>query len=640
MKDIIVIGAGPVGVKAASELLKRTSDVTIKLFNGEPSRPYNRAQLSYFLAGDLDLQAIDNSLFVEDKRLQQFENCRIKTLQTQDKVVIDQHGNSHQYDKLILATGSLVNSPSVLGDDKSGVYRFRSLSDAHDLLERRSQNHNVYVVGSGPLGIETALAMKTQSNQVYLQVRRNLFARDLDENAKSVLMDYIRSNGVKIVDSALLEKIRGNGKVSAVTLTGGEELSIDSVVMCTGISPFKELAVASGIETNQGILVDDFMRTNCDDVYAVGECAEHQGVTHGLISPGYEQAEACVSHILDEPKPFSGKQGELQFKFRSFSSHIMGDVSGDSSEVVVYKNTLKNTYRKLYLQGRKIVGAVLVGEWSESGRIAGAISGSEKLPYNGRARFLKSGNVWSDDEVSILDQPEDYIVCLCKGVTRGEISTCIEKGHRTLTALGEQLEAGVTCGSCQPLLKTMVNEPVAHLIMRHYKSILWASVISIIVIFLTFLAPKLPFERSVQFGFQFEKIWYGSIYKQTTGYVLLGLVFLSCALSFRKRWKKLKLGNLDDWRYVHTILGLIALFALIVHTGFRLGEGLSFVLMVVFLLATLTGSLVGVFMSRNHHWTDIKLTQYRAWWSRVHYGLLWLLPALLAFHILGSYYFA
>jgi len=78
---------------------------------------------------------------------------------------------------------------------------------------------------------------------------------------------------------------------------------------------------------------------------------------------------------------------------------------------------------------------------------------------------------------------------------------------------------------------------------------------------------------------------------------------------------------------------------LIVHTGFRLGENLSFALMVVFLLATLTGSMVGVFMSRNHHWTDMKLTQYRAWWSRVHYGLLWLLPALLIFHILSSYYF-
>lgn len=594
MNNIVVIGAGPAGVKATNELLNKTSGVNIKLFNGESSKPYNRAQLSYYLAGDLGIEDIDNSLPNHNGQLQQFENCQIAELRTDSKVVVDQYGNSHEYDKLIIATGSLVNAPSINGNDKSGVYDFRSLADAQELMQQRSRNHNVYVMGSGPLGIETALAMKTQTNQVYLQVRRNLFAPELDDNAKSVLMDYIRSNGVKIVDYALVEKIQGNGNVSGVKLTNGDTLDVDSVVMCTGISPFKELADKAGIDTDQGIVVDDFMRTNCADVYAIGECAEHDGITHGLVSPGYEQAKTCVSHILAEKVPFQGKQGELQFKFRNFSSHILGDVKNPDAEIVVYKNTLKNIYRKLYLKGRKVIGAILIGEWSESGRIASVIQSGDRIGFNARAKFLKSGNLWSDDTVSILDQPEHYIVCLCKGVTRGEISSCIKNGHRTLDAIGEQLEAGVTCGSCQPMLKSMVNEPVANLVMRHYKSIFWASIISVIVILLTFLAPKLPFERSVQFSFQFEKIWYGSIYKQTTGYVLLFLVFLSCALSFRKRLKKLKFGNLDNWRYLHTILGLIALVALIVHTGFRLGEGLSFALMVVFLLATLTGSIVGI----------------------------------------------
>lgn len=640
MNNIVIIGAGPTGVKAANELLSRSEAVSIKIFNGEPSKPYNRAQLSYFLAGDLDRSDLDNSLPKKSQRLTEFDNCRIRTINTSEKLVVDQHGNKHVYDKLILATGSHVKAPSIIGDDKSGVYFFRSMDDAEELLQRRGLDQDVYIVGSGPLGIETALAMKTRANKVYLQVRKNLFAPELDENARGVLTDYIRSNGVTIVEHALVEKIRGNGTVSGVLLNDGREIPIDSVVMCTGVSPFKELADNSGLDVENGILVDDFMRTNCDGVYAIGECAEHRGVTHGLISPGYEQAEACVGHILSKPIPYSGKQGELQFKFRNFSSHVLGVVNDESAESIVYKNTLKNIYRKLYIRNRRIIGAVLIGEWSESGRVAAIIASEEKLPFNTRSRFHKGGNLWGEDEVSLLEQPEDYIVCLCKGVTRGQISSCMQKGHRSLSALGRELEAGVTCGSCQPLLKTMLNEPVANLIMRHYKAIFWASLVSIAVIVLTFFAPKLPFDRSVQFSFQFEKIWYGSVYKQTTGYVLLGLIFFSGALSFRKRWKKIALGNLDNWRYAHTIMGLVALVALIVHTGFRLGENLSFALMMVFLMATLTGSIVGVFMSRNHHWTDIKLTQYRAWWSRVHYGLLWLLPALLIFHILSSYYFA
>ncbi len=637
----MIIGAGPTGVKAAKELLKKSDDIAVKVFNGESTRPYNRAQLSYYLAGDLPLDDLNNSLQDRDGRLQLFEGCRIEEVRVADKVVVDQQGQTHSYEELIIATGSTVSAPAIAGNDKSGVYCFRSLSDAQMLIKRRQENQNIFVIGSGPLGIETALAMKTLSNKVYLQVRSSLFASELDDSAKGILADYIRSNGVEIVDDALVERIQGNGKVSAVTLTNGEELAVDTVVMCTGVSPFKELASSAGIDVGRGILVDDFMRTNCPNVYAVGECAEHKGVSHGLISPGYEQAEVCVNHIVDEAKPFSGKRGELQFKFRNFSSQVLGDVTeSDERQVFVYKNTLKNVYRKLVFNGRRLVGAVIIGEWTEAGRVASLINGKNRLARGSQKLFLKGGNLWNEQTLSILDQPEDYVVCLCKSVTRGEISACMEKGHRTLNALGEELDAGVTCGSCQPLLSNMINEPVPNLIMRHYKQIFWASIVSVIVIALTFFAPKLPFDRSVQFAFQFEKIWYGSVYKQLTGYILLGLVFLAGALSARKRWKRLKIGNLDNWRYAHTILGLVALVALIVHTGFRLGENLSFVLMVVFLLATLTGSLVGVFMSRNHHWTDLKLTQYRAWWSRVHYSLLWLLPALLGFHILSSYYFA
>lgn len=636
----MIVGAGPTGVKAAYELLKKSRDITVKIFNGESTQPYNRAQLSYYLAGDVLLSDMTNTLNDDSGRLTEYEACRIEKICTDDKVVIDQNGVKHPYEKLIIATGSIVQTPSIVGNDKSGVYYFRSLADAQALSKHREENQSVFVIGSGPLGIETALAMKTHANQVYLQVRSSLFAVELDDNAKSVLADYIRSNGVKIVEDALVQHICGNGKVTGVELTDGSKLAVDVVIMCTGVSPFKELASDAGIDVERGILVDDFMQTNCPDVYAVGEVAEHRGVIHGLVSPGYEQAEACVNHIVNQAQPYSGKRGELRFKFRNFSSQVLGDTRSEGRHTIVYKNALKNIYRKLFIDGRRITGAVIVGEWSESGRVASLINSGKKIERGTIKRYLDSGNLWDDQRVSLLEQPEDYIVCLCKGVTRGEISEAMEKGHRSLSSLGVELEAGVTCGSCQPLIRTMLNEPVPNLIMRHYKKIFWASVMSVFVIVLTFFAPKLPFERSVQFAFQFEKIWYGSIYKQTTGYILLALMFLAGALSARKRWKRLNLGNLDNWRFAHTILGLVALVALIVHTGFRLGKNLSFVLMVVFLLATLTGSLVGVFMSRNHHWTDIKLNKYRAWWSRVHYGLLWLLPALLSFHILSSYYFA
>lgn len=234
----MIIGAGPTGVKAARQLLKKTNDVAVKIFNGEAAAPYNRAQLSYYLAGNIKLAELKNQLPTGNPRLREFDSCRIETIDTVNKVVLDQSRRPHQYDKLIIATGSLVNKPSISGNDKSGVYSFRSLSDAQALIACRKDDQDVFVIGSGPLGIETALAMKTLNNRVFLQVRNSLFAQDLDAHAKGVLADYIRSNGIEIIDDAAVQKIHGNGKVHGITLTDGREMSLDIVIMCTGVSPF------------------------------------------------------------------------------------------------------------------------------------------------------------------------------------------------------------------------------------------------------------------------------------------------------------------------------------------------------------------------------------------------------------------
>lgn len=143
----------------------------------------------------------------------------------------------------------------------------------------------------------------------------------------------------------------------------------------------------------------------------------------------------------------------------------------------------------------------------------------------------------------------------------------------------------------------------------------------------------------MQTHWYWQELWYDNFWKQVTGYSLLGLCALTATLSLRKRIPKLSFGHMDHWRYVHSLIGCVALVALVIHTGFRLGENLNMALMLVFLGATTTGALVGVFMARNHHWTDLKLRKHRNRWSIVHYALLWALPALLSYHILSVYYF-
>ncbi len=638
---VIIIGNGPVGVKAAQLILNESDYHHVVIFGDEKFSPYNRVQLSLYLSGKVDRQQLANPISLkQSERLTEFYGKRVVNIDFKRRIVVDDTGYQQHYSKLIIATGSKAFVPPIEGMDKPNVYTFRTLDDANKLISCRKSKQHIYVIGSGALGLETALAMKTPSNRVSLEVRDKLLSRQLDNRADKILHERILSSGIDIVHRDPVARVCGDSEATAVELTSGKKIDIDALVVCAGIRPNTQLVANTSIKVNKGILVNDFMETSEANVYAIGECAEHKGATYGIVAPGFEQAETCVKHILGSYHKYRGSINNLQLKIQQHRTSIFGSIDHQEATTYSFSNRLKGVFRKLLVHQNVIIGMVVIGDWSEENQVKAYIQNKQKIANKRLLNFEKDGFLWDEAEsTSILKQPADYIVCLCESVTRGQLSKAMDEGNRTIETLCQKTGAGLTCGSCKPLLGEMLEVPLPNLVMRHHKLIYACSIFSLLLIALLFFSTPIAASISVQATWKVEMLWYDNFWKQVSGYTLLGLCVLGGAISARKRWKKLKVGNLDNWRLFHAVVGVIALLILIIHTGFRLGNNLNLALMLVFLAATTTGSLVGVFMSKNHHWTDLKLREHRKWWSRVHYTLLWLLPALLAYHIFAVYYF-
>ena len=638
---VVIVGNGPVGIKAAQLLNEKHLDSEIVIFGEEVCLPYNRVQLSNYLAGKVTKEELFTPLTNNStSKFTQHVGRKVVSIDRINKFVLDDQGEKTAYSKLILATGSKPYIPELPNLDLQGVYQFRTLQDTLALVEQKNRSKNFYVVGSGPLGLETALAMKKPNNRVVLESRKSLLNHQLGSQAQLILNDFISASGVEIESKNPLVKIHGKKNIESVELEDGKRYPCDCLIFCSGVVPETRLADASGLSIRRGIVVDEYMRTSDPDIYAIGECCEYEQQTYGVVAPGLKQAKSCVEHINGCIHEFANQSPDVKVKLGEYSTGYYGTLDEPDCEVFTHVNRLKGIYRKLVVKKGVLIGAIIIGKWDDEPQAKSAIQKKEKLKLKQLKKFEREGNLYSNPQQrSVKALPSDYIICLCDSVTKGELSQAIESGCRTIECLGEKTSAGTTCGSCKPLLADLLDTPAPNLVMRHQKAIYATSILSILLIIMTIFIKPMAIAESVQMSWRVEMLWFDNFWKQVSGYSLLGLCVIATALAARKRIKNFKIGHVDSWRYAHSVVGILALLVLMIHTGMRLGHNLNLALMAVFLAATVTGSLVGIFMARNHHWSDFKLRQHRLWWSRVHHTLLWMLPPLLGFHILSAYYF-
>lgn len=644
---IVIIGTGPVGMQLVRELVEREIKQPVVVYGREPVQPYNRVRLSDYLAGDVDRDKINlDEPHSNQVNIEYRYNCSIVSINRKTQTVTDTHGGTQRYSKLILATGSSPFMPRIGNIHFSGVYTFRTLHEADELLSRKIRTRRTVVIGGGLLGLETARAMQAYNTEVIIVEHNSwLMMQQLDEEGGQYLAESVKAQGMKVITGDSVVSITGNHIVQGITLRSGIEIACDTVIIAAGIRPSTHLASEADLICHRGIRVNDCLQTSDHNIYAIGECAEHKGNIYGLVRPGLEQAAVVADRLTGGNSVYKGSISATRLKVVSQSVFSAGrtgvdEEAGSSVREYVYRDKDQGIYRKIRVFGNKIVGAIAIGEWHESPLINEAIEQKRKVWFWNLIRYKSTGNIWGDaDHIDVSTWPSTATVCNCTGVTRGRLTSAVNAGCENVICLTKVTRAGSVCGSCKPLLAEMIGEHIETEPVRAWRGQLGLSALALTLTVLFIFIWRIPYADSVQYTIQWDALWRDSLFKQISGFTILGLFAIGLIISFRKRVTKFTVGDYDLWRLGHIVLGIVSLIVLIAHTGFRFGNELNLLLMLNFLLLAAAGANASTVVATEHRMVPSLAKAQRLLWNKIHLLLFWTLPVLLGFHILKTYYF-
>ena len=323
---VVVVGGGPSGLRAAQELLRH--GLPVVLLNAERWRPYNRIKLTPFLAGEVQIGLVyQSNVFPENAPITQYNGHRVVRIDRDAKTVENQFGRRWRYSHLVLCLGSRAHIPPIPGRELPGVFSFRNFDDVEQLIARSIRSRCTVVIGGGLLGLEAARGMALRNiKTVVVEHENRLMARQIDRGAGEVLAEKIRAMGLEVRTGCSVKTIAGTDRVESIVLSTGEIMPCDTAIICTGIRSNIELARDAGIAVGHGITVNDAMQTSDPSIYAVGECAEHDGHVYGLVSPGLDQATVAAARIAGIAADYRGSVPTTKLKVVGTDVFSMGDI--------------------------------------------------------------------------------------------------------------------------------------------------------------------------------------------------------------------------------------------------------------------------------------------------------------------------
>lgn len=466
-KKLVLIGNGMAGVRTIEHLLKLSPEnYDITIFGSEPHPNYNRIMLSSVLAGGADMKEIiiNGWEWYKENNITLHTGHKVTNIDSERKKITSHLGIEVDYDELIIATGSNPFMLPLPGADKEGVIAFRDINDCEMMIDASKNYRKAVVIGGGLLGLEAARGLLHLGMEVnVVHIHPYLMERQLDEAASKMLQRELEAQGMKFLLQKNTASIKGKRRASGLTFTDGTEVDGDLVVMAVGIRPNIELARASGIDVNRGIIVNDFMQTNIPGIYAVGECAEHRGITYGLVAPLYEQGAVIAKHLANiETTGYSGSVTSTKLKVSGvdvFSAGRFSDAPG--TRALKIQDDLAGTYKKIIIQDGMLIGTVLFGDISDGAELFASIKKRESVA--GREKELLLG-ISSDllgqssGNNRLEAMADDEIICGCNGVAKGTIAEAITtKGCNTIGAIKACTKASASCGGCKPLVEGLLS---------------------------------------------------------------------------------------------------------------------------------------------------------------------------------------
>ena len=461
-QKLVVIGAGMASGRMLEAIFDAGGDFDVTLFNAEARGNYNRLMLSPVLSGEKTYAQIvtHDAEWYESQGV----DCRfgepVVKIDRENRVVYSNAGGV-PYDALVIATGSAPFIIPVPGKDLPGVCTYRDLEDTNAMIAASRPGAKAVVIGGGLLGLEAAAGMAARGAEVVvIHLMGHLMERQLDPAAGYLLQKDLESRGIGVHCKGATKAILGTDRVEAVLLEDGTVYPADLVCMAVGIRPEVRLANDAHLEVGRGITVDDQMRTSDPAIFALGECVEHDKQLFGLVAPLYDQAKVLAATLLGQDAAFKPVQTATKLKVTGVDLFSAGDFAdAPGREDIVFRDPGRGVYKRLILEGDRLIGAVMYGDTADGAWFFDLIKqGRDVTDLRDTLIFGPAfqGGAQTDPLAAVAALPPEAEICGCNGVCKGKIVTAIEGGANTLDAVRSVTKASASCGTCTGLVEQVM----------------------------------------------------------------------------------------------------------------------------------------------------------------------------------------
>lgn len=370
-QHVVIIGNGISGTTAA-RWVRKLSDRKITMISSESKYFFSRTALMYIYMGHIraeDTKPYEDWFWIKNKI--DLVQAQVDTISFEEKKLSLSDGSSLQYDQLILAVGSKPNKFGWPGQDLggvSGLYHYQDL----EYIEQYSKNlQRAVIVGGGLIGIELAEMFHSRHIPVTMLVRESSFWENvLPPEESAMITQHIKSKGIDLRLGVNLDRINpdenGNAKSVHIKETG-EEIPCGYVGLTAGVSPNIKWLKDSQLETNRGIIVDEYLKTNVPDVYAIGDCAELQSPKEGrrgveaIWYTGRMMGETVAHTICDTPTTYDPGLWFNSAKFIDIEYQVYGQIPAKIPDGV----------RSLYWQHTSLEKSIRINYEIQTGAVLG-----------------------------------------------------------------------------------------------------------------------------------------------------------------------------------------------------------------------------------------------------------------------------
>ncbi|MFC1999067.1 NAD(P)/FAD-dependent oxidoreductase [Chloroflexota bacterium] len=403
MAKHVIIGCGPAALSAVEAIRKISENDEIRLITKEDHLPYSPSVLPYLLAGrvaDSDIWLKDDNYF-NDKNIEYLPKREVVNILPATKEIIYSNNSRDAYEQLLIATGAKPVIPTIKGLDNTNCFFFHTMEHYLSLKKRLKHESVIAIYGAGLVAIELVIALMERGLSVIWIMRSRVLRKYVTEQISLLIADTFSNQGAKLHIGSEIKEIQKINHQLTLSLTNGEEVVADTLVIAAGVEANIDMLKKSPIKTNKGVIVDREMMSNVPNIYAAGDVAEapssldDEMYVNPILPNALEQGKIAGANMAGRQAHYRGSISMNIIRFFGNSLISIGSSTMANSRYQVFeerKDELKQ-YKRFAYDDDKLVGTMLFNTQIDPGVLKYLIE--NKLSIISKEEFNKNTNMIS-----------------------------------------------------------------------------------------------------------------------------------------------------------------------------------------------------------------------------------------------------